>query len=508
MAELLDGGGCDVMLRIFRKHGASDSEIVGHGCAILCFLTGSCYVGIRSSPPPSSSIAVSNTSIETDDVVLPPPPPTTSTATTITTAATERSVDAGTCVASVDSSTLTGGRDVLEYLASIGFYKAFIACISLHVGDAIISELGLAAIASLGGSGGSSSSMYLLSSTVEMNCCDVITQVGSFGFNMRHERCCIIATHFCAAVEVFCEAVNVSKLLDSGCSQMLVALMKLHLPDGYFSTAAIKAICGLASLSACLRLELMRYEVCEVLVEVYSRHSKIYKSIIRDVCEAILHLSVDTCHIERIGVTIGLCKILVHALQTHLLWIEQGAEIATSAMLHLVVSSSNGNTTTTTTTNDATTTNNANDAANAIDDGKANAYAENQYRFVDAGIMEALQMTLHSELLSFRTLDNLTELLQVFAVEDIELSSDSLTQCIVRLDNQQYCSVYDYLTLHKKEPLRATIHIVSSSPATADDATVAPAPFEGVMNNELSSSSSSHCSSDTIEEEEEEEEED
>ena len=500
MAELLDGGGCDVMLRIFRKHGASDSEIVGHGCAILCFLTGSCYVGIRSSPPPSSSIAVSNTSIETDDVVLPPPPPTTSTATTITTAATERSVDAGTCVASVDSSTLTGGRDVLEYLASIGFYKAFIACISLHVGDAIISELGLAAIASLGGSGGSSSSMYLLSSTVEMNCCDVITQVGSFGFNMRHERCCIIATHFCAAVEVLCEAVNVSKLLDSGCSQMLVALMRLHLPDGCFSTAAIKAICGLASLSACLRLELMRYEVCEVLVEAYSRHSKIYKSIIRDVCEAILHLSVDTCHIERIGVTIGLCKILVHALQTHLLWIEQGAEIATSAMLHLVVSSSN-----------ATTTNNAIDAANA------NAYAENQYRFVDTGIMEALQMTLHSELLSFRTLDNLTELLQVFAVEDIELSSDSLTQCIVRLDNQQYCSVYDYLTLHKKEPLRATIHIVSSSPATddatvdaaaVDDATVAPAPFEGVMNNELSSSSSSHCSSDTIEEEEEEEEED
>ena len=423
VADLLDGGGCDAMLRIFRKHGASDSEIVGHGCAVLCLLTGSCCVSTvgPSSSSSSSSIAVSTACMETDDMVLP--------------IATKRSIDAGTTgVVSLDR-TLTGR--VIEYLGAIGFYRAFIGCISLHVGDAIISELGLAAIASLGGGRGiaHNNNRYLLS-TMETNCCEVITQVGSFGFNMRHRRCCIIATHFCAAVEVLCEAVNVSKLLDSGCSQMLLALMKLHLSDVCFSTAAVKAVCGLSSLSSLLRIELMRFQVCDVLVEAYTKHSMTCKTIILDICEATLHLSVDVCNIERIGLA-GLCKVLVHALQTHLLWIEQGAEIATSAVLHLVVASSNG-------TADTTTT---------------DAYNENQYRFVDAGIMEALQMTLRSELLSFRTLDNLTELLRVFAVEDIELSSDSLTQRIVRQDNQQYCSVYDYLTL-KKEPVRAAIHIV------------------------------------------------
>ena len=428
MTKLLDDGGCDAMLRIFRKHGASDSEIVGHGCAILCLLTGSCCVSTigpsSSSSSSSSSITVSTTCMETDDVVLP--------------TATERSIDTGAGVASLDR-TLTGR--VIEYLGAIGFYRAFLGCISLHVGDAIISELGLAAIASLGGGRGTAhnnnynNNRYLLS-TAETNCCEVITQVGSFGFNMRHRRCCIIATHFCVAVEVLCEAVNVSKLLNSGCSQMLLALMKLHLSDACFSTAAVKAVCGLSSLSSLLRIELMRFQVCEVLVEAYTLHSMTCKTIILDICEATLHLSVDVCNVERIGLA-GLCKVLVHALQTHLLWIEQGAEIATSAVLHLVVASSNG-------TADTTTT---------------DAYNENQYRFVDAGIMEALQMTLRSELLSFRTLDNLTELLRVFAVEDIELSSDSLTQRIVRQDNQQYCSVYDYLTL-KKEPVRAAIHIV------------------------------------------------
>jgi len=417
MGELVDGGGCDAMLRIFRKHGASDSEIIRYGCLILCLLTGNC-AGMRPSVYTTCKEVDDG---DNDDLKLP-------------TTTTQRPIDAAARTTSND--IVDCACRVIDHLGAIGFCRALISCISLHVGDVVISELGLAAIASLGAH--SNSNKFLLS---KANCCDVITQVGSFGFNMRHERSSTIATHFCAAVEVLCEASNVSKLVDSGCSQMLVALIKLHQNDVYFSAAAVKAVCGLSSLSADLRADLMRFGVCELLTVMYSQHSMTCQMIIIDICEATLHLSSDLGNIERIGAA-GLCEVLVEALRTHLLWVEQGAEVATTAMLHLVGSSYR--------------------TCNHQDHNHHNYGADNQYRFVDARIIEALQMTLYSELLSFRTLDNLTKLFEVFAVEDIRLSSHSLTQRIVRLDNQQYCSVFEYLTL-KKEPVRATIHIVSYS---------------------------------------------
>lgn len=351
--DFLDEGGCETMLNLLRRYGATDREIVANCCAVVCFMIWSLR---RSS----------------------------------------------------------------EYLGSIGFCAVFIKCLAMHVGDALISELGLAAIALLGDR--SNANKYLLSTA---NCCDVISQVGYFGFNIRHERSVFIASNYCAAVEVLCEAINVRTLMDSGCCQLLAALMKLHLSDTEFATAGMKALCGLLSLSPSIRADLIRFGACESIVEVYTLHGTTCRSIIIDVCEAILHLSLDQCNADQIG-NAGLCKVLVDSLLTHLLWVDNGSEIATTAVLNLVESGP--------------------------------AAGENQYRFVDAGIMEAFQLTLQSELLSFRTLDNVMKLFDIFAVEDIQLSQDSLARRNVLLDHQQYCSVYEYLT-SRKEPIRTAVHI-------------------------------------------------
>lgn len=283
MADFLDEGGCEALLKILKRHGESDSEIVTNICLVICILAWSL-------------------------------------------------------------------NEMKEYLGVIGICEILPYVLSFHIGDALVSEHGLNAIAILGKENISNS--YLLA---KADSCDIITQLGNFGCNIRHERCLYIATNYCLAIEVFCEASNADRIIDSGICSLILALVRFHCKDITFSCYVIKTICSLSSLNIKIREELGRYGVSELIKELFLLHSAIDPTIIIDVCESIMHLSLNSKNCERLGIN-GLCEIIVHALRNHLLWIENGSEICTLAILNLVLNGENP--------------------------------SENQYRFVDAGIID------------------------------------------------------------------------------------------------------------------------
>lgn len=218
-------------------------------------------------------------------------------------------------------------REMKEFLGEIGACELVVFCTSMHVGDPLVSEFGSGAIGLLAKHNNSNSFRL-----AESGACDVISQVGNFGFNVRHDKCIDVATNVCHAICQLAEATNAKRLLECGADCLIVELLKIHKKDEEFASAAVKALCSLASLNFSHREELGRVGGCELVIDVSYLHDIVTLS--RDACEAILHLSLSSNNSVKLGEA-GACGMLCYSLKMKLMDYEFGAEICSGAMLNL-----------------------------------------------------------------------------------------------------------------------------------------------------------------------------
>lgn len=219
-------------------------------------------------------------------------------------------------------------RDMKEFLGDIGACELVVFATSMHIGDPLVSLHGSGAIGLLAKDNISNS--YKIA---ESGACDVISQVGNFGLNIRDPKCVEVATNVCYAIAELCEASNSTRLSDCGACALLVLLLRLHIADPDFATAAVKALCGLSSLHVRLREELGKSDGCKFTVELLRVH-KDSVDIAQQACEAIMHLSLNPNNATKLS-EVGACEEVVNALNHKLMNVELGAEVCSGAMLNL-----------------------------------------------------------------------------------------------------------------------------------------------------------------------------
>eukprot|EP00600_Ochromonadales_sp_CCMP1393_P013007 CAMPEP_0174997262 /NCGR_PEP_ID=MMETSP0005-20121125/851_1 /TAXON_ID=420556 /ORGANISM="Ochromonas sp., Strain CCMP1393" /LENGTH=533 /DNA_ID=CAMNT_0016251759 /DNA_START=68 /DNA_END=1668 /DNA_ORIENTATION=- len=266
-----------------------------------------------------------------------------------------------------------------EFLGEIGACETVVYGVSLHIGDALVSEHGSNAIGLLGRDNNLNS--YRLA---EANTCDIITQVGNFGFNLRHDRCLRVAMNVCYAIVPLCEAVNSNRLIESGACGLVVELIKFHMKDDMFASAAVKCLCALSSLNLILREELGRVGACEYVLDLIPLH-RTRPAILQDAVETIMHLSLNPNNTTVLG-ECGACEVLLESFRNTLVEFELGCEVCTGGMLNL--------------------------ATYGI------AAKQNRFRLIDAGAVEELYAVQTSHSTSIRTRENIAKLFQLLGADD------------------------------------------------------------------------------------------
>mmetsp|Transcript_76519 Transcript_76519/g.150051 ORF Transcript_76519/g.150051 Transcript_76519/m.150051 type:complete len:491 (+) Transcript_76519:95-1567(+) len=269
-------------------------------------------------------------------------------------------------------------REMREFLGEIGACEMIVYIASLHIGEPAVSEYASGAIGLL--TKGNQSNSFRIA---EANGCDIIAQIGNFGFNVRQERCIKVATNVCYAISPLCEAVNSSRLIECGACALVIELSKLHMKNEEFAIAAVKALCSLASLNLILREELGKVGACEYLMDIIPLHRN--SQFLLDACETIMHLAFNPSNTTMLG-DCGACEVLVEAFSTTFTELELGLEVCSGAMMNM--------------------------ATYGI------AAKQNRFRLIDAGAVLALQCALSSKILSLRGRDNITQLLQILGAQD------------------------------------------------------------------------------------------
>lgn len=155
-------------------------------------------------------------------------------------------------------------RDLREFLGEIGACECIIYILTLYIGNPDVAEYGTSTVINLSKDINNS---YRLS---EAGACDVIVQTGNFGFNIRHPKSIIIASNVCNCIYNLCEARNQKKLSESGTCELVTQLLKIHLNVYDVVVSAIRAICGLASLTIENREILGRVGACNLIVQSFS----------------------------------------------------------------------------------------------------------------------------------------------------------------------------------------------------------------------------------------------
>lgn len=219
-------------------------------------------------------------------------------------------------------------REFKEFFGELGGCEIIVFAMSMHIGDGEVSEYGSRAIAYLAKQNISNS--YRLS---DAGACDVLAQVGNFGFSLRHPKCITIATNVCYAFVQLSEALNAKRLFDCGISSLIGELMKLHYKNEEFAIAGMEIICALASLNAIHREELGKVGICHQVIQMLELYNK-NNAIVLEGCEAIMHLSLSPNNAYLLGEENAcalICKMLFHKLMN----VDFGAEVCTGAMLNL-----------------------------------------------------------------------------------------------------------------------------------------------------------------------------
>jgi hypothetical protein len=235
-----------------------------------------------------------------------------------------------TSVASFGCMTITilawSLRELKEFLGEIGACEVVVYVMSVHIGDPEVSEYGSHAVGILSKSNIANS--YRLA---ESQACDILAQVGNFGFNLRHEKCVVVAKNVCYAFAQLAEAVNAKRLMDCGASALVCHLTKLHFKNEDFAVAAIHSICALASLNPFHREELGKHQMCKFIVDMINLHSA-NNSLVREGCESIMHLSLSPNNADKLSEN-NACSLILN-LFSKMTDVEFGTEICTGCLLH------------------------------------------------------------------------------------------------------------------------------------------------------------------------------
>jgi hypothetical protein len=217
-------------------------------------------------------------------------------------------------------------RELKEFLGEIGACEVIVYVMSIHIGEPEVSEYGAHAVGILANNNISNS--YRLS---ECDACDILAQIGNFGFNLRHEKCVVVAKNVCYAFAQLAEAVNARKMMECGASTLICHLTKLHYKNEEFAVAAIHAICALASLNPFHREELGKNSMCKMIVDMINLHCD-NSSLVAEGCESIMHLSLSPNNADKLSENHG-CELIVNLFRK-MVDVEFGTEICTGCLLH------------------------------------------------------------------------------------------------------------------------------------------------------------------------------
>ncbi len=220
-------------------------------------------------------------------------------------------------------------RELKEFLGELGACELLLYTISMHIGDPKVSEYGSAAIGLLAKNDISNSFKL-----AQDGACDIVAQVGNFGFNVRNSRCVEVATNVCFAFAQLSEAVNGNRLLACGACGLVPELCRLHLKDSNFAVAGVKAFCGLASLTAKHREELGLAGACQLIVDIVLLHSSSLE-LTQEAMETIMHLSLSPNNTSKLGAA-GACELVIKCLSLKLMDRDFGIEVCSGAILNLI----------------------------------------------------------------------------------------------------------------------------------------------------------------------------
>lgn len=259
MADFLDDGGCELVLKILHLHGELNEDIAANCCRVLSILAWS----------------------------LP---------------------------------------EMKEFLGEIGACEIVSYTAFTHIGSPLVSEHATAAIAYLSFENSVNGVRF-----ADAGACDILIQMGNFGFNLRHDRCVNVAINVCYAIPAFCNETNASQLMESGACALVSELLKLHMKSNEFIAAGIKAISALAGVNNSLREELGKVEACEHIMDAIALYQASDIRLI--VVEAIMRLSFFPMNTAMLG-ECGACEVLVESL-SRLIESPKGLEYCIVSMKNL-----------------------------------------------------------------------------------------------------------------------------------------------------------------------------
>jgi hypothetical protein len=225
-------------------------------------------------------------------------------------------------------------RELKEFLGEIGGCEVVCYVASLHIGDAEVSEYGSLVIGVLADNNIANS--YRLS---EASACDVLSQLGNYGFNLRHDRCSVIAKNVCYAFAQLAEAVNAKRLMECGASSLISHLTKLHFKNEDFSVAAVHCLCALASLNPFHREELGKNGICKLLVDILQVHCDNIP-LVKEGCETIMHLSLSPSNADKLSDNDAV-ELILYLFARIMMEIDFGTEICSGCLLHFATYGTN-----------------------------------------------------------------------------------------------------------------------------------------------------------------------
>lgn len=265
-------------------------------------------------------------------------------------------------------------QELREFLGELGACELVVYAVCINVGHPEVSEYGTRAIMALAKNNISNS--FKLSNA---GACEVLAQVGNFGFNLRDERCMAVAVNTCTALALLAEAVNANRLHECGSSSLITELAKIHFKNEEFALAAVRAFCALGSLSAHLREDLGRSGACKLLIDIIRFHKQV-KSLRLESWEAVMHLSLNPGNADKLR-SAGACDLLLLS-SASLMEYPLGPEICTGAILHLAT------------------------YGMTAKDGRE--------RFLRKGIRKQLQQVLYTTKASYKARENIQQLMELF----------------------------------------------------------------------------------------------
>jgi len=127
--------------------------------------------------------------------------------------------------------------------------------------------------------------------------------------------------------------MNASKLLDAGACELVIALARVHSEDESVMACALRALCGLSSLTSEIRECLGASGAVNVVVECMQLHKS--TESVRDCVEIIMHLTLSPNNSVKFT-RLKVYESILTALGEELLEVEFGVEICTGSLLNLI----------------------------------------------------------------------------------------------------------------------------------------------------------------------------